>query len=76
MGNQHRDHLGDVFRFSLAMKGDPVFDIVLYLLRGEVILKGCADNPRRDSVDTNIVISEFAGKRTSELGESALARPT
>ena len=53
------------------MQGDAVFDIVFDLLGSEVILKGCTDDAGRDSVDTNVVIGEFASKRTSELGKSA-----
>jgi len=73
--HQFQDCPGYMLRFAFAMEWYPISDIVLDLLRRQVILKGCANNPRRDTIHSDIVVCEFAGKGTRKLWQGSLRHP-
>jgi hypothetical protein len=54
------------------MQRNPVLDIILHLLRGEVLLEARADHSRRDAIDPDIRCSKIARQAPRELWQRSL----
>jgi hypothetical protein len=68
---QHDDSIGNVFGLSFAVEGNSVLQIICYLFRAKVLLKGGPDHSRRDAIDADIAVGKLSGQGTSELRQGA-----
>ena len=66
---------GHIFRFTFAMERYPIPDVVLRLRRRHGIMEGSANDARRNTIDADIVVCEFARQNACKLRQGTLNYP-
>lgn len=60
IADQHRNDFCDILRLSFAVERYALFDVVLGLLRGEVVLEARSNDPGRNAIDSDVIVGELA----------------